>query len=184
MAEPSRQRLPLWPLLITLLVVLLDQVSKYLAVRYLDPENGGQPIPLLGSFLRLAYIENSGISFGQLQNLALPITLLTIAITIGLFVFYRYLVGPVPWANAAVGLILGGALGNLFDRLLTGLRFGLAQAYVVDFVDVRYFAVFNAADSAITIGGILYGVYLVFFHRGEPMEKKPCAPPPEPPSAA
>lgn len=189
MAKPSRQRPPLWPLLITLLVVLLDQASKYLVVRYLAPANGGQSIPIIGSLVRLTYLENSGISFGQLQNLALPITLLTVALTIGLFVGYRYLVGPLPWANAAVGLILGGALGNLIDRLLTGLRLGLAHAYVVDFVDVRYFAVFNVADSAITVGGIAYGVYLVFFHRGwsteeEPKEKKPWTPPPEPPSAA
>lgn len=189
MVSPLRQRPPLWPLLITLLVVLLDQVSKYLVVRYLAPENGGQSISILGSWVRLTYLENSGISFGQLQDMALPITVLTMILTIGLFAGYRYLVGPLPWANGAVGLILGGALGNLIDRVLTGLRFGLAHAYVVDFVDVRYFAVFNIADSAITIGGILYGVYLVFFYQGGPMkqdvtEKELCAPPPEPPSAA
>ena len=188
MTEPSRQRIPLWPLLITLLVVLLDQVSKYLAVRYLDPAVGGQPIPLIGSFLSLTYLENSGISFGQFQNLTLPICLLTMVLTVGLFVAYRFLLSPSPWANAAVGLILGGALGNQVDRILTSLQFGLGNSFVVDFINVRYFAVFNVADSAITVGGILYGVYLVFFHRGWPAEEKPkekdtWTSPPNPPSA-
>jgi signal peptidase II len=183
-AQLSR-RVPTWPLFVALFVVLADEISQYLVIRYLQPL-GPTGVPIIGSFLRLVYLENTGVSFGQLQQFSSWITIFTALVVVGLCVGYRYLVFPSPWANLALGLILGGALGNLIDRILTGVRLGLANAYVVDFVDVRYFAVFNVADSAITIGGILYGVYLVFFHKegDKPKEKDPCPPPETLPPAA
>jgi signal peptidase II len=162
-------------------------VSKYLAVRYLQPL-GTYGIPIIDPYLRLVYLENSGASFGQLQQFSTWIALLAIAVVIGVLVGYRHLLMPARWANLALGLILGGAAGNLVDRILTGLRLGLAHTYVVDFIDLRYFAVFNVADSAITVGGIAYGVYLVFFHKGwpdggKPKEEPACPPPEIPPPA-
>ena len=187
MAEPSTRRLPYWPLLVALLIILVDQVSKYLVVRYLQPL-GTSGIPIIGSYLRLVYLENTGVSFGQLQQFSAVLTIFIAVVVIGLAVGYRQLVTASPWANLALGLIMGGAIGNLVGRILTGIRLGLSNAYVVDFVDVRYFAVFNVADSAITVGGILYGVYLIFFHKGspaggEPKEEPPCPPPENPPPA-
>jgi len=149
-------------------------VSKFIIVRTLGPAAPRHSIPLIGSFLRLTYLENSGVSFGQMKDYSLLITLFTLAVTIGLLVGYRRLLTPSRWANLALGLILGGALGNLTDRLITGLRLGLNNNYVVDFVDVKYYAVFNAADSGITVGGILYGVFLVFFRGRSQAKEEPC----------
>ena len=187
MAETSHRRVPTWPLLVALLIILADQVTKYLAVHYLQPL-GTAGIPIIGSYLRLVYLENTGVSFGQLQQLSAVVTIFVAVVVIGLAVGYRQLVTPSRWANLALGLIMGGAIGNLIGRILTGVRLGLSNAYVVDFVDVRHFAVFNVADSAITVGGILYGVYLVFFHKGspaagKPQEEPPCPPPENPPPA-
>jgi len=165
LAERPRRRLLAWPLLVALLTVLVDRVSKYFVVRFLAPL-APDGLDILGSFLRLVYVENTGVSFGQLQAYSGVITLFTLIVVIGLLIGYRYLLTPSRWANLALGFILGGAVGNLIDRVHTGLRLGLSQAYVVDFIDLRYFAVFNVADSAITVGGIAYGVYLVFFHQG------------------
>jgi len=180
-AKLSR-RVPVWPLFVALFVILADEISQYFVIRYVQPL-GTTGIPLIGSFLRLVYLENTGVSFGQLQQFSAWVTIFAAIVVVGLCVGYRYLIFPSRWANLALGLILGGAMGNLIDRILTGVQLGLANAYVVDFVDVRYFAVFNVADSAITVGGILYGVYLVFFHKegAKPKEKDPC-PPTETPS--
>ena len=168
------RRAPCWPWLVALLTFLVDQVSKFLAIRYLGPGAPQHSVPVIGSFLRLTYLENTGVSFGQLREWSPLITLFTLAVAVGLVVGYRCLLTSSRWANLALGLIMGGAWGNLTDRLRTAFQVGLRQAYVVDFVDVRYYAVFNLADAAITIGGILYGVYLVFF-RSCPEEEKPWA---------
>lgn len=165
MAEKPRRRLLLWPLLIALLTVLLDQVSKYFVVLYLKPVGS---FPLIGSVVRLVYTENTGVSFGRLQGQATWVALFVLALVVGLAVAYRWLLTPSPWANVALGLILGGAAGNLIDRIATAFQVGLANCYVVDFVAVSIWPVFNVADSAITCGGIAYAVYLLFFHgRGQ-----------------
>jgi signal peptidase II len=169
LTKQPKRRLLAWPLLVALLTLLLDQVSKYFVVRFLDPDH---PIPLLDSFLRLVYLKNQGVSFGQLQGYSTWIAIFTIVVVAGLLLGYRYLLTPSRWANAALGLILGGAIGNLIDRLIYGISLGdLAKSYVVDFVDLQYFAVFNVADSAITVGGIIYAVYLVF-HRDHQTEER------------
>jgi len=171
--DPVERRTPYWPLLVSLLLFVMDQVTKYLAVRFLGPSAPQHSVPLIGSFLRLTYLENTGVSFGQLQRFSPFISILTLGVVVGMLVGYRRLLTPTRWANTAVGLVLGGALGNLADRVVSGLRVGLQNAYVVDFVDVKYYAVFNAADAAITIGGIIYGVYLIFF-RGRPQDSEPA----------
>jgi signal peptidase II len=170
-----------------LLTVLLDQVSKFLAVRYLQPL-GPAGVPIIGGFIRLVYLENSGVSFGQLQRYSTWIALFGFAVVAGLLLTYRHLLTPSRWANLAVGLILGGAMGNAVDRIRTAFRLGLANTYVVDFIDLRYWAVFNVADSAITVGGVLFAFYLAFFHKGWPAAEKrekeqPCPPPENPLSA-
>lgn len=165
MSEQPKRRLPLWPLLVALLTVLLDQVSKYFVVLYMAP---GEVVPLVGEVVRLIHVRNTGISFGQLQGLSTWVTLLDALLVVGLVAGYRWLVTPSRWANLAIGCIIGGAVGNLIDRIATSAQVGLANAYVVDFVSVSIWPVFNVADSAITCGGIAYAVYLVFFHgRGQ-----------------
>lgn len=164
MAKTTKHPLLVWPLLVTLLVVVLDRVSKYFVVRFLGPAAPVHSVPVLGSWVHLTYLENTGISFGQLQQFSFFITIFNFIAVPALLLAYRYLLTSSRWANLAVGLVLGGALGNAIDRATTALRLGIAHAYVVDFVDVRYYAVFNVADSAITVGGIIYALYLLFYH--------------------
>lgn len=170
MTESTRRIFRHWPLFVALLTVLADQVSKFYIVRALGPEAARHTIPLIGSFARLAYVENTGISFGRLQGHSSVLAVGTAFLVVALLVAYRWLLTPNHWANLAVGFILGGAVGNLTDRILTSLRYGLDRSYVVDFVSLGSFPVFNVADSAITVGGILYGVYLVFFREMDEQE--------------
>ena len=167
MSEQPKRRLQLWPLWIALLTVLLDQVSKYFVILYLKPVGVA---PIIGDALRLIYTENTGISFGRLQGMSTWITILGATLVVGLLIGYRWLLTSSRWANLALGCIIGGATGNLIDRLITSTQVGLANSYVVDFISVSIWPVFNVADSAITCGGIAYAVYLLFFH-GRPRKK-------------
>ena len=135
----------LFPLPLILLTFLLDQLTKAIVVKTL-PLN--IPHPILGTFLQFTYIRNPfaafGISFGGRLPL-LPFAILAVLILI--FIFFRSK-HESRHELIAIGFILGGAFGNLIDRI----RFG----EVVDFIDVgiqRYrWPVFNIADSAVTIG--------------------------------
>lgn len=162
MTEQPLRRWLLWPLLVALLIIILDRVSKFLAVRFLGPSADVHAIPLFGPF-RLVYLENTGVSFGKLQEYSALHVILGLVVALALSIGFRYLLTSNRWANLALGLILGGAWGNMIDRISTALRDGLDKAYVVDFVDPGFWPVFNVADSAISVGGVIFGVYLVFF---------------------
>lgn len=124
-------------------VLLVDQITKWLALRYLAtfPD---QSIPIASDVLRLTYVANRGAAFGILQDQTLFFVVVGMAVIAVIVASYRYF--PVNGAllNLALGLQLGGAFGNLLDRVRLG--------YVVDFVDVAIWPVFNFADSAIVIG--------------------------------
>jgi signal peptidase II len=141
-------------------VVVLDQLSKHWAVnRLVDGD-----IDVVGS-LRLHLIFNSGASFSFGEGLGPIIALIVLGVAIGLFVAGRSttsLVGAV-----AIGLVLGGAVGNLLDRALREGD-GFLGGHVVDFVDVQWWPVFNVADAAVSIGGVLLVLYLLFgTHEGD-----------------
>lgn len=142
---------------ITLLIIILDQLSKIVA--YNNKQNLGSVIEIF-SGLNLVYVENRGISFGFLSNLNISFYLGILSFLIGLYIIYliketKNLVGYI-----SLSLILGGALGNGIDRVLNG--------YVIDFIDIYYgdyhWPSFNIADSSITVGGIIY-FWLVFFKK-------------------
>jgi len=129
-------------------VLALDQLTKAIASAHLIP---GEPLPLLGQFLRLTLVHNTGAAFGLFPGSRIPFILVSVlAIAVVLYLFardaYRSLVNRI-----LLGCILGGALGNLVDRIRWGR--------VVDFIDVGLgsvrWPVFNVADSAVTLGVIL-----------------------------
>lgn len=138
------------------LVVVFDQISKYLVRHNLDLHT---PIPVMGDFFRLTYVENSGIVFGIKVGGALPLfTVLSIAATILiLYYFFRERTNHLG-IRISLALVLGGAVGNLIDRLIFG--------QVVDFLDFGFggyrFFVFNVADSAVTVGVALFLVLTTF----------------------
>ena len=142
------------PALVGGVVVVLDQVVKAWILRTLGPTEGTN-IPLIGSWLSLTFVKNNGVAFGMFQGIPHFFTLTSIVISIGALLFYRFqLPNNRPWIQVSVGMIVGGAIGNIIDRI----RYG----YVVDFVHVSWFpGIFNLADSAITIGVLMLAGYLL-----------------------
>jgi signal peptidase II len=145
---PRTRSLPLRGLLflgLAILVVVLDQLTKRLAE---DRLRGQRSVPVVDDILRLTYVENRGAAFGLLQDQTAFFVLVGIIVIGVIAMSYRYLPRSGFLLHLALGLMLGGAIGNLVDRV--------RQGYVVDFVDFGYRAnwwpVFNVADSAIVIG--------------------------------
>jgi signal peptidase II len=143
-------------------VVALDQYSKWLVRSQLAFGEMWMPAPLEGllPYVRIVYWHNSGAAFGLFQRGNLILSILAF-IVIGVIIYYYPRVSPDDWwLKLAMGLQLGGATGNLIDRL--------TQGQVTDFISVSTFPVWNVADSAITIGTfiLLLGVYLKERHSG------------------
>jgi signal peptidase II len=124
-------------------VVAVDQLTKTWALRALDDG----PIDLFWT-LRLKLTINSGAAFGLGKGLGPVLVIAAVAVLVVLGMLARST--PLsPFGVVALGLVLGGALGNLVDRLVRD------QGGVVDFVDLQWWPVFNAADAAISVGAVL-----------------------------
>ncbi|MDB9920670.1 signal peptidase II [Actinomycetota bacterium] len=153
---------------VALVIVGLDQLTKYWAQQYLLPRrlSGEDPITLLGGFLKFTYTENTGAAFSIGTGVTWLFTLIAIAVVLVIFRYARRL-GSLPWA-LALGGILGGSLGNLIDRMFRSP--GPFEGAVVDFIQLPYWAIFNIADMAVVISGIGMAILLV---RGVPLDGKP-----------
>ncbi|MER7867230.1 signal peptidase II [Streptomyces cellulosae] len=127
---------------------LLDLVSKMIVVAKLEHH---EPIEIVGDWLRFEAIRNAGAAFGFGEAFTVIFTVIAAAVIVVIFRLARKLYS-LPWA-IALGLLLGGALGNLTDRIFRSP--GVFEGAVVDFIAPKHFAVFNLADSAIVSGGIL-----------------------------
>jgi signal peptidase II len=140
---------PRWPIFLGLAaaVVVVDQLVKAWLVGTIDP---GESIPILGDVLRLIHTRNSGAVFGMFRDNALLFGVASIVV-IGLIVVFHGRSPRSAYLSVTLGLLLGGALGNLTDRLRLG--------YVVDFVDAGIgtlrFYTFNVADAAISLSVLL-----------------------------
>jgi len=130
------------------LVIALDALTKYLVVAHLEHR---EPVRLLGGALLLAVSRNSGAAFSFAQGATLVFTAVAVTVVVVIVRTARRL-GSLGWA-VTLGLLLGGATGNLLDRLLRSP--GVGRGAVVDFIDFRVWPVFNLADSAIVVGGLL-----------------------------
>ncbi|MGE7433316.1 MULTISPECIES: signal peptidase II [Kitasatospora] len=146
-------------LLIAVLAYLIDLGSKLLVVARLE---GHQAIQVIGDVVTLQVIRNGGAAFGMGQAMTIVFTMIATAVIVVIWRIARRLYS-LPWA-IALGLLLGGALGNLTDRLFRTPE--VFRGHVVDFISVQHFAVFNLADSAIVCGGIL--VVLLSFRGSNP----------------
>lgn len=145
-------------LLVAIIVIVLDQVTKALVVANLSPPESRAPIPVIGNYLSIYYIQNSGAAFSLFANNAILIIFIAVALCIIVYLYIRMLnSGPMGY-KLIFGMIIGGAAGNLIDR-------ALHAGYVVDFIffqipQIGYrFAIFNFADASISVGVIL----LLFF---------------------
>ncbi len=132
----------------------LDQSTKWWAVSYLESRD---PIVLLGGLLSFNHTTNSGAAFNLGSNFTIFLTTFAIIVTTALIIFARKVVEP-RW-TLGFGLLLGGVLGNLSDRILREPRF--LHGHVVDFIELPNWPIFNIADIAITLSGFLIA-YLLF----------------------
>lgn len=163
MSDRGARALYLW---ITALVVAVDQASKALVDRLMELHESRD---LIGGLVRLTYVRNRGAAFGVLSEAELPYqSLLFAAVSVLALCAITVYAWRLPAASRlprlALALIIGGALGNLIDRLRLG--------YVVDFVDVywgrHHWPAFNVADSCITVGVALLVIDMLRQPRAEP----------------
>jgi signal peptidase II len=140
---------PVWPIFLGLagLILVLDQLTKAWLVSFLAP---GQSVGVIGDYIRLVHSQNNGGLFGLFSGQAFAFGLISIVV-VGLIVVYHARAGGGRYLSIALGLLLGGALGNLVDRIRLG--------YVVDFVDAglgdfRWYT-FNVADAGISFALLL-----------------------------
>ena len=123
------------------IVIILDQLSKYFVLRFLQPFESLEVFP----FLHIVHVQNPGAAFGMFRNMA---SHFFIVISVAAVIFIIYLLKKRVYSPLGLSLILGGAIGNLIDRVLYGK--------VVDFIDFSigdfHWYTFNIADSALTIG--------------------------------
>lgn len=148
-------------LLVALVVVALDQWTKSLVVAHLSPPETKPSIPLVGKYLVVYYIQNRGAAFGLFANSILLIALILVAVCVIAYLYIRMInSGPVIY-KLIFGLIIGGAVGNLVDRVNH-------SGYVVDFISFRipeinyYFAIFNIADACISVGVFFLFILILF----------------------
>ncbi len=154
---PVKQRITTL-VLIAAVIVLLDQATKYLVVHYLT-----QRVVIIPGFLDLVSVYNRGVAFGMFNNgqcifRTTLLTVLSVAVFFVLFFVYLFSKDMTRLSMVALSLIMGGAVGNVIDRIRLG--------YVVDFIDVfvknTHWPAFNVADSAITVGAVLLAIDLLF----------------------
>ena len=129
-------------------VLALDVVTKLLAVEQLTDR---EPISLLGGLLTLRLVRNPGAAFGMAQGLTIVFTCVAVGVVVVILRVARRLQSG--WWAVSLGLVLGGALGNLLDRLLRSP--GPGRGHVVDFLELPRWPVFNLADSAIVVAAVL-----------------------------
>ena len=145
-------------LLVAGIVIALDQWTKELVRRSIPDYTSVVPIPALGEYFVFEHVHNYGAAFGILQNMGNLFIIVAIVVVVGILAYVRYLPTEDWLVRLFLGLMLGGAIGNVIDRI--------TQGYVTDFIKmgipgVYYWPNYNIADSAIVIGVIGLGLYVL-----------------------
>lgn len=151
--------------IITLLIALLDQVTKWMIVKKMEL---GESVQVIENFLYITSHRNRGAAWGILQNQMWFFYIITAIVIVALIVYIQKLKNNQKLLGIALSLMLGGAIGNFIDRLF--------RKEVVDFIDTWIFTyhypIFNIADSALVIGVILVTIYMLFIEGKQVKEKK------------
>ena len=137
--------------LVSLFVIISDRIAKFLVLGHLTQ---GRSIEVVPKIFHLTLVLNKGAAFGLFRDFSAFFTVasMIVVVLIGIYVWHSKCRDII--ILVALGLILGGATGNLIDRIFFG--------YVIDFLDFRVWPVFNIADSSITIGAALLASKLIF----------------------
>lgn len=146
---------------IAALIIILDQLTKFQVRRTLSVGESWMPWEWLAPFTRFVHWRNTGAAFGLFQNASTVLAILAVVISVMVITYYHHIPAEEKLMRTALAMMLGGAIGNLIDRLTIG--------YVVDFISVGSFPVFNVADSCITIG---VGVLMLGMWLSEKREKR------------
>ena len=144
-------------LVIAAVLVVLDQISKYLVVLYLPKEEQIRVIPYLFNF---TYVENKGAAWGMMANSRWIFIIVSAIAVAVLAVLLLYFAKSKKVFVSSLVLIFAGGIGNMIDRIFNG--------YVVDFIQLDFFQkfpVFNVADSYVTVGGFMLIIYILFIDR-------------------
>jgi signal peptidase II len=157
LSPQQRRSSPLLTAAVVLIVVGVDQLTKRWAVSELT---NSRPRHVIWT-LQWNLTRNSGMAFSQAQGIGPLIGIAALLVVVWLAWSSRMLTSRVP--RIAAGLIAGGAIGNLVDRVFRGDR--ILHGAVIDFIDFQWFPIFNVADTAIDIGGALFVLWTVFGHR-------------------
>ncbi|MGQ9627599.1 MAG: signal peptidase II [Anaerolineae bacterium] len=153
--------------LFAFLTLAVDQLSKYIVSSTLNPGQSWNPIPSLEKWISITYITNTGAAFGLFPQQGLIFMTIAILVVIAILIYQRHLSAERWLVRLSLGLQLGGALGNLSDRIRSFLAAEgdisarLSQAHVVDFIDLKIWPVFNLADTAIVLGVAILALHLL-----------------------
>lgn len=149
--------------LFSVILVILDQLTKFLTVKNLKPVKN---IDIIPNILSLTYVENRGAAFGILQNARWFFIVATVVFLLCLTVYILKVKPASPLFRLCASCIYAGAVGNLIDRI--------AKGYVVDMIRVHFFdfPVFNFADCLIVAGAVLFAVYIIFYDKQYPKGMK------------
>jgi signal peptidase II len=152
----------MWFFGVAAFVIGLDQLTKYL-VRINPTLTSGQSIPEHG-FFRFTYGTNTGGVFGLFSNQTFLITVAAVISVVVILLYSRHKMAQSMLVKVSLGMILGGSIGNLIDRVRLG--------EVTDFIDIGAWPVFNLADSAIDVGVVLLIIYILFRMQKDSREAK------------
>lgn len=146
---------------VALLLLFLDQVTKWLVRQNLAVGEAWAPIPALSKIFTITHVQNTGVAFGQLAGLGWLFMLVNFVVIVGVLVYYPRIPAGQWLLRLAAALVLAGALGNVSDRLRTAIQISqyagslwtaLPKAYVTDFVDFKIWPVWNVADLCAVSG--------------------------------
>ena len=149
---------------VAVIVFVLDRITKIVVESSLAP---GSSVDVVGQWIRISHVTNSGAAFGLLPERTTLLSILSVVAVFAIVYYYRRLAADSRLIAATLGMQLGGAFGNLVDRV--------GQGYVVDFVDVgipagpRFWS-FNVADSSIVVGIIAVTALLWWQERQQPRD--------------
>ncbi len=147
------------------LVLLVDQVSKYFVTAWLEEGQSWDITPWLAPFFRITYVTNTGAAFGLFPQWGSFLIVVAAVVIVAIIVYYRHLSDGQWLIRVALGLQLGGAIGNnLVDRL--------RQGFVVDFIDLNFWPlhnwpIFNLADTAVVAGVTVLALVMLWEERRE-----------------
>ncbi len=145
-------------LIVSTIWIILDQVTKEIVRQTVPLYDSVRPIAALGDYIVIEHVNNYGAAFGILQNQSTLFVVIALVVISAILLYVRYLPPEQRFVRVLLGLQLGGAVGNLLDRLM--------QGYVTDFLKmgvpgIYYWPNYNVADSGIVIGVIGLGIYIL-----------------------